>query len=180
MSNRCCDVSLSHQLHLSEECRARDCTVAGPFPTRLKTTCGGSLLGTEGGQLDWKATNRILVIQDSTDRRDANVSPQGVCDNLINAHECSCKPSERWRQPSQDGCTGLARKESAQKYGRAQKVHPGRQLVSPPNPVQCYEGGLWLGCARLCGIVWWKEVGQVISLSNDVDSTVPAGSSRLW
>ena len=30
--------------------------------------------------------------QDSTDRRDAKVSPQGVCDNLINAHECSCKP----------------------------------------------------------------------------------------
>ena len=39
---------------------------------------------------NWKAPNRVLVIQDSTDRREAKVfrahaAPNGVCDNLINA-----------------------------------------------------------------------------------------------
>ena len=43
-----------------------------------------------GGQYDWRAPNRVLVIQDSTDQREAKVfrahaAPQGTCDNLINA-----------------------------------------------------------------------------------------------
>ena len=49
--------------------------------SRLKTTFGGFRLGTEkkqciwwcaacGGQYDWKAPNRVLVVQDSRDRRD--------------------------------------------------------------------------------------------------------------
>ena len=35
-----------------------------------------------------------------------------------------------------------------------------------------FEGGLWLGCARLCGTGCSWEVGHVISLSKDIDSTV--------
>ena len=66
---------------------------------RLKTTSGGSLLDTKrrnaaGGARRAEANtigrprNRVLVIQDSTDRREAkvfrtHVAPQGVCDNLI-------------------------------------------------------------------------------------------------
>ena len=43
-----------------------------------------------GGQYDWRAPNRVLVIQESTDPREAKVfqahaAPQGVCDNLIHA-----------------------------------------------------------------------------------------------
>ena len=43
-----------------------------------------------GGQYDWKAPNRILVIQSGTDFRDAKVfrahaAPQGMCENLIDA-----------------------------------------------------------------------------------------------
>ena len=43
-----------------------------------------------GGLYDWKVPNKVLVIQDSTDCREAKVcrahaSPQGVCDDLINA-----------------------------------------------------------------------------------------------
>ena len=39
------------------------------------------------GQCNWRAPNRVLVTQDSTDHRNANVlrahAPQGMCDNLI-------------------------------------------------------------------------------------------------
>ena len=43
-----------------------------------------------GGQYDWRNPNRILVIHDSTDRREAtgfraHAAPHGVCDNLFNA-----------------------------------------------------------------------------------------------
>ena len=41
-------------------------------------------------------------------------------------------------------------------------------------------GGLWLGCARLCG---WalKEDGQVFSLSDDIDNDRgQQGSKRFW
>ena len=42
-----------------------------------------------GGQCDWKAPNRVLVIQDGMNRRNAkafraHAAPQGICDNLIN------------------------------------------------------------------------------------------------
>ena len=40
--------------------------------------------------MDWRAPNRILVLHNSTDHREAKVfrahaAPQGICDNLINA-----------------------------------------------------------------------------------------------
>ena len=43
-----------------------------------------------GGQYDWRAPNRVLVIQDSVDPCEASVfrahaAPQGLCDNLINS-----------------------------------------------------------------------------------------------
>ena len=43
-----------------------------------------------GGQYDWKAPNRIPVIQDRMKRRHAkkfgaHMAPQGMCDNLIDA-----------------------------------------------------------------------------------------------
>ena len=43
-----------------------------------------------GGQYEWENPNGILIIQDSTDRHEANVfrahaPPHGVCDKLINA-----------------------------------------------------------------------------------------------
>ena len=41
-----------------------------------------------GGQYDWRAPNKVLVIQDGVDPREAKVfrahaAPQGLCDNLI-------------------------------------------------------------------------------------------------
>ena len=43
-----------------------------------------------GGQYDWRAPNRVFVVQDSTDPREAKVirthsASQRTCDNLINA-----------------------------------------------------------------------------------------------
>ena len=62
----------------------------------LKIISGGSHQGmgrnsaTGGSQYDWRNPDRILVIQESTDRREAKVirahaAPHGVCDNLVNA-----------------------------------------------------------------------------------------------
>ena len=72
--------------------------------TRMKTTSGGSHQGTAtstsqqkkqcnwwcsacGREYDWRNPDRILVIQDTTDRREAKVfrahaPPTGVCENL--------------------------------------------------------------------------------------------------
>ena len=47
-----------------------------------------------------------------------------------------------------------------------------RTVTEHPNPVLCYEGVLWLECARLCGTGCSWEVSSVITLSNDIDSTV--------
>ena len=45
-------------------------------------------------QCNWKHPNRVLTIQDSTDRREAKVfrlhaPPQGMCENLVNALKLS-------------------------------------------------------------------------------------------
>ena len=67
--------------------------------SRLKTTSGELLQCTGrsnrwcaacGGQYNWRNPNRILVIQESTNRQEAKVfrthAPQhGVCDTLFNA-----------------------------------------------------------------------------------------------
>ena len=42
----------------------------------------------------------------------------------------SWQTSRKWRQPSQDGRTRLAGEESAQSYGRAQKVYGSEQSCS--------------------------------------------------
>ena len=65
-----------------------------------------------GGQYKWKAPNRSLVMQDSTDLRKAMVfrahaAPQGMCDNLDQCAQALDQPAERGRQSSQDGGTGL-------------------------------------------------------------------------
>ena len=69
------------------------------------------------GQYDWKAPNRILVVQDSMNRREAKVfrahaAPQGMCGNLINA-ETLGRPTERWRQSSEDDRARFAGKIGA-------------------------------------------------------------------
>ena len=78
-----------------------------------------SLLGTErsnaiGGvrcaaaHYKWKAPNRVLVIQDSTDRGEATVfgahaAPQGVCNNLINALKLVANQQKDGDSPVLDG-----------------------------------------------------------------------------
>ena len=51
-------------------------------------------------------------------------------------------------------------------------------LPSSPNPVLWYEEGLWLGCARLCGLGLFVERGQVIRVSNDIDRDQQAQKVR--
>ena len=72
--------------------------------TRLKAASGGSLLDTERsnaiGGVRRAVPNRVLVIPDITDRREAKVfrahaAPQGVCDRKM--------------VTAQDGGTGLSR-----------------------------------------------------------------------
>ena len=68
---------------------------------------------------DCRDQNRVLVIQDSTDHREAMVfrahtAPQGTCDNLINALKLLTKPTERWWQSSCDNCSRFVGKKSQQ------------------------------------------------------------------
>ena len=85
-----------------EESHCLTCvTLLSLFPS-LKTTPGVSLLGTEGSSatgdvrraeasaMTGEPRTRSLVMQDSTDHRNAKVfrahaAPQGMCDNLISA-----------------------------------------------------------------------------------------------
>ena len=55
----------------------------------------------------------------------------------------------------------------------------GWTVTELPNPRRWFEGGLWLGCARLCGTGCLWEVRQVVSLSNDFDSTVASRFKQL-
>ena len=53
---------------------------------------------------NWNAPNRVLVTQDSTDRREAKVfrahaAPQGVCDNLINTLKIVAKRQDDGDSP---------------------------------------------------------------------------------
>ena len=48
----------------------------------------------------------------------------------------------------------------------------GWTVTELPDAGLWFEGGLWLGCARLCGTGCSWEVGRVINLSNNIDSTV--------
>ena len=55
-------------------------------------------------QYEWRAPNRLLMIQDSVDPREAkvfraHVVPQGLCDNLINSLKLLTKPEEKRWQP---------------------------------------------------------------------------------
>ena len=55
-----------------------------------------------GGQYEWRAPNRILVVQLGVNANEAKVftayaAPLGLCDNLINAVKLLAKPAERWR-----------------------------------------------------------------------------------
>ena len=82
--------------------------------------CGTSTIG--------KPRTESLVIQDNKNRQDAKVcrahaALQGTCDNLIT--RASGKPTGRWRQPSLDGRTGLAREKFVQDNGWAKEVIAG-------------------------------------------------------
>ena len=63
-----------------------------------------------GGQYDWRAPNRVLVMQDTTDHREATFFR--VLD----------KPAERWRQSSWVIVAGFM-ETSQQFFGRCQEVH---------------------------------------------------------
>ena len=104
--------------------------------SRWKTFSGGSPSGHGmkqcnwwcapcGGQYNWKAPNRVLVTQDSTDRRGAKVF-EGVCDNLITALKLLANKQKDGDSPVKMVAQGFTREKSAQHDGRAQKVHPGR------------------------------------------------------
>ena len=95
--------------------------------SRLKTTSGGSLLGTEGGsatggvrpaacggQYDEKLQAFGHTRQHEPQRCKSCSSTRCTARSLRPLDVCAQalgKPAERWRQPSQDGCTVLARKE---------------------------------------------------------------------
>ena len=84
-----------------------------------------------GGQNNWKAPNRVWVIRDCTDRREAKVFrahavPQGVCDKMINALKLLANKQKDGDSPLKMLVQGLSREMSAQDNGWAQKVHHGR------------------------------------------------------
>ena len=67
-----------------------------------------------GGKYEWRAPNRILVVQLGTNANEAKVfrahaAPQGLCENLINALEAAGEAADGWRQPDSEHCDGLAR-----------------------------------------------------------------------
>ena len=85
-----------------------------------------------GGQYDWRNPHGVLVIQDSTDRREAKVfraqaPPNGVCQNLVCTLELLAKPS-RWRVIARARARGKSsRGKQIEDCGGAPKVHHGGQ-----------------------------------------------------
>ena len=74
-----------------------------------------------GGQYDWRAPNRILVIQVSVDPREAKVfrahaAPQGLCDNLINSLKFLTNQQKDGDSPVESIVTG--RREKSHKVHR--------------------------------------------------------------
>ena len=76
-----------------------------------------------GGQYNWKVPNRVLVMQDSTDRREAEVfrahcAPLGVCDTLINALKLLANQQKDGDSPVKSVVTRLM-KEAEKELWRA-------------------------------------------------------------
>ena len=86
-----------------------------------------------GGQYDWRAPNRLQIIQDSADPREAKVFrahtvPEGMCDNLTNSLKLLTHQQKDGDTPVGKVVTGLWKRTSQQCSGRAQEVHCGGQL----------------------------------------------------
>ena len=84
------------------------------------------------GQYNWKAPNRALVTQDSTNRRDAKVfralaAPQEMCHNWINALTLWANQQQDRDRPVKMVAQGSEVVKPAQNNGRAQTVRHGRQ-----------------------------------------------------
>ena len=65
-----------------------------------------------GGQYEWRAPNRILVVQLSANANEAEVfkahtAPLGLCDNLINAQKLQANQQKGGDSPIQSIVTGL-------------------------------------------------------------------------
>ena len=80
-----------------------------------------------GGKYEWRAPNRILVVQLGTDEDEAKVFrahavPQGLGENLINALKLLAN-----QQRDGDIVTGLREKKQKRNHGWAKKLHRSRQ-----------------------------------------------------
>ena len=85
-----------------------------------------------GGQYNWRHPNRILVIQESTDRREAKVfraraPPHGVCDNLIHALKLLAKQYHDGDSPVR------VLVESLQERSRLQMMEELRKFIMMDN-----------------------------------------------
>ena len=85
-----------------------------------------------GGQYEWRAPSRILVVQLGTNASGAKVfkahaAPHGLCDNLINALKLLADQQKAGGSPVQSIVTGLREREQKGNHGWATKLHRSRQ-----------------------------------------------------
>ena len=79
------------------------------------------------GHYEWRAHNRILVVQLGTNANEAKVfkahaAPLGLCDNLINALKLLANQQKDGDSTIQSIVTGL--QEAEEHHGRAEKLYP--------------------------------------------------------
>ena len=79
-----------------------------------------------GGRYEWRAPNRILVVQLGTNAHEAKVfkahaAPQGLCETLMNALKLLANQQTDGDSPIQSIVTGVKEKKQQRHHGRVEK-----------------------------------------------------------
>ena len=87
-----------------------------------------------GGQYEWRASNRMLLVQLGANANEAkafnaHAALLGLCDNLINALKLLANQQKDGDSPMSKHCKMPARKKQKRHHERAKKIHPSRQSL---------------------------------------------------
>ena len=103
------------------------CVLTGHGDNRNKKHCSW-WCAVCGGRYEWRAPNRILVVQLGTDANEAKVfrahtAPQWLCEHLINALKMLANQQTDGDSPIQSIVTGLQERSRQGIMGGAEKFH---------------------------------------------------------
>ena len=77
-----------------------------------------------GGQCEWRAPNRVLVVQRGVNANfKAHASPLGLCNNVTNAPKLLANQQKDGDSLVQKQCNRPARKKQKRHHGRAKKLY---------------------------------------------------------